>query len=238
MEENDQSQQVHVEIDPNNPFAVIEYLTKLCKDNKLDLASMQGRDSNIPVKEWMEKCYPDFFTVFPQNPRLLTELADDSEKTVLLYSQYWLFLFEVRNILTMDSSVTPEYVISLGESISSLEDQGFDCRFMRTQMLVVANILMWQYEATLAEKCVIEKRKQKVEKAFGSMKGGPGESSNKMMTEENQGSNFTLEGSLPCKTKGKDLFKVIEDRHEKIIAWKGDEEKRLFQVVQLIHQLL
>ncbi|CAN1131024.1 hypothetical protein LINPERHAP2_LOCUS6161 [Linum perenne] len=238
MEENDQSQQVHVEIDPNNPFVVHEYLTKLYKNNKLDLASMQGRDSNIPVKEWMEKCYPDIFTVFPQNPRLLTELADDSEKTVLLYSQYWLFLFEVRNIITMDSSVTPEYVISLRESISSLEDQGFDCRFMRTEMLIVANILMRQHEATLAEKRVIEKRKKKVEKTFGgfgSMKGEPGESSNKMMTEENQGSNFKLEGSLPCKIKGKDLFKLIVDRHEKIIAWKGDEEKRLFQVVQLIH---
>ncbi|CAN1269323.1 hypothetical protein LINPERPRIM_LOCUS13542 [Linum perenne] len=238
MEGSDQSQQVHVEIDANNPFAVHEYLTKLYKDNKLDLASMQGRDSNIPVKEWMEKCHPDIFTVFPQNPRLLNEFADDSEKTVLLYSQYWLFLFEVRNIITMDSSVTPEYVISLGKSISNLEDQGFDCRFMRTEMLIVADTLMCQYEATLAEKRVIEKRKQKVEKAFESMKGGPGESSNKMTTEENQGSNFTLEGSLPCKTKGKDLFKLIEDRHEKIIAWKGDEEKRLFQVVQLIHQLL
>ncbi|CAN1130977.1 hypothetical protein LINPERHAP2_LOCUS6140 [Linum perenne] len=225
MEENDQSQQVYVEIDPNNPFDVHEYLTTLYKDNKLDLASMQGRDSNISVKEWMEKCYPDFFTIFPQNPRLLTELADDSEKTVLLYSQYWLFLFEVRNNITMDSSVTPEYVISLGESISSLEDQGFDCRFLRTEILVVVDTLMWQYEAALTDKRVIEKRKQKVEKVFVSMKGGPGESSNKMTTEENQGSNFTLEGSLPCKTKGKDLFKLIEDRHEKIIAWKGDEEK-------------
>ncbi|CAN1269322.1 hypothetical protein LINPERPRIM_LOCUS13541 [Linum perenne] len=138
----------------------------------------------------------------------------------------------------MDASVTPEYVISLGESISSLEDQGFDCRFMRTEMLVVANILMRQHEATVGEKRVIEKRMRKVEKAFGLMKGGPGESSNKMMTEENQGSNFTVGGSLTCKTKEKDLFKLIVDRHEKIIAWKGDEEKRLFQVVQLIHQLL
>ncbi|KAF2284553.1 hypothetical protein GH714_026931 [Hevea brasiliensis] len=131
---------IKVQIDPEKPIEVHSYLMKLKEDNKLELGPLQ-RSEEMSVEEWMEKCYPRIFRVFRQNPKEFFQFSGKSKQNEILYCKYWLFLFEMRNIVSIDYGVSPDCVESSGKVIGTLEMQGFDCRFMRSEMVVVLDFL-------------------------------------------------------------------------------------------------
>ncbi|KAJ9169808.1 hypothetical protein P3X46_017959 [Hevea brasiliensis] len=250
-------QKIHVQIDPENPMEVHAYLTKLKEDNKLELGPLQ-RSEEMSVKEWMEKCYPHIFCVFPQNPKVFFQFSDKSKQNEFLYCHYWLFLFEVRNIVLMDYSVSPDYVESLSKMIRTLEMRGFDCRFLRSEMLVVGNMMKKQQEIILAERNVIAKRTVNLEKELQDLakQKGKGEELDKrgVQTEEitpeiemllkqvNKLQEEQYEGQreptkTPCAALGQEYVEVILQRHKKMLASKEEEGKRIHQVLEKINQL-
>ncbi|KDP45278.1 hypothetical protein JCGZ_15143 [Jatropha curcas] len=250
-------QKTHVQIDPENPMEVHAYLMKLKEDNKLELGPWQ-RSEEMSVKEWMEKCYPHIFRVFPQNPKVSSQFIDKSMQNDSLYCNYWLFLFEVRNIVLMDYSVSPEYVESLGNVIKILEMEGFDCRFMRSEMLVVENMMKKQQEIMLAERNVIAKRIENFEKELLDLatkkekeseldrRGKqieerrpeiemPAKQVNKLL--ENQSKAQRELNNRPYTALEQEFFEVILESHKGMLAWKKEEGKRLDRVLEKINLL-
>ncbi|KAG8641996.1 hypothetical protein MANES_12G050500v8 [Manihot esculenta] len=248
-------QKIHAQIDPENPMEVHAYLMKLKEDNKLELGPLQ-RSEEMSVKEWMEKCYPHIFRVFPQNPKVFFQFSDKSKQNELLYCHYWLFLFEVRNIVLMDYGVSPDYVESLGKVIRTLEMQGFDCRFMRSEMVMVGNMMKQQQEIMLAERNMIAKRTVNLEKELQDLakqKGKEEQESDKRgkKIEEITPNIETLSkqvnklqykrqrepNKLPCADLEQEYVEVILARHKRMLVCKEEEGKRLYQVLEKINQL-
>ncbi|EEF28023.1 conserved hypothetical protein [Ricinus communis] len=250
-------QKIHAQIDPENPMEVHAYLMKLKEDKKLELVPSQ-RSEEMSVKEWMEKCFPYIFRVFPQSPKVFLQFSDESKQKEFLYSHYWLFLFEVRNIVLMDYRVSPDYVESLGKVIKTLEMQGFDCRFMRSEMLVVGYMMKKRQEITLAERNMIAKRTINLEKELQDLtrkKGNEAEFSSrgketedikldiemlqkqmdKMQEDKHKGEGEP--NKLPYASLEEEYVEVILDRHKKMLACKEEEGKRLDQVLDKISQL-
>ncbi|KAJ9176628.1 hypothetical protein P3X46_011919 [Hevea brasiliensis] len=222
-------QKIQIQIDPEKPMEVHSYLMKLKEDNKLELGPLQ-RSEEMSVKEWMEMCYPHIFRVFPQNPKEFFQFSDKSKQNEFLYCQYWLFLFEVRNIVSMDYSVSPDYVESLGKVIETLEMQGFDCRFMRSEMVLIGNMMKKQQEIMLAERDVIAKRTVNLEKELQDL-------AKQKSKEELQYKGQIEPNKLPCAALEQEYVEVILERHKKMLASKEEEGKRLDQVLEKINQL-
>ncbi|XP_065873450.1 uncharacterized protein [Euphorbia lathyris] len=248
-------QKVHFQVDPENPMEVHTYLVKLKEDNKLELGPLQ-RSEEMSVKEWMEKCYPHIFRVFPQNPRTFLQFPDQSKQNEFLYCHYWLFLFELRNIVLMDYNVSPDYVESLGKVIKTLETQGFDCRFMRSEMLMVGHMMKQQQEIMLAERNLIAKRTVNLEKELADLVRKNGEAEldkeerlieeitpeiemrpehlNKLQEDEYNGQGEP--NKITCDILEQKYVEVILRRHKKMLAFKDEEGKRLNQIVEKINQ--
>ncbi|WCJ37935.1 hypothetical protein M5689_019025 [Euphorbia peplus] len=250
-------QKVYFQVDPENPMEVHTYLMKLKEDNKLELGPLQQSDE-ISVQEWMEECYPHIFRVFPQNPKVFLQVRDRSKQNEFLYCHYWLFLFELRNIVLMDYNVSPDYVESLGKVIITLETQGFDCRFMRSEMLMVGNMMKRQQAITFAERNVIAKRYVDLEKELKDLvrknreeaesDGGErhieeitpeiemqAEDLNKLQEDPYKGQGEP--NKIACDVLEQKYFEVVLKRHRKMLTCKDEEGKRLNRVVENINQL-
>ncbi|KAL9397765.1 hypothetical protein Peur_012018 [Populus x canadensis] len=247
-------QKVHVQIDPENPMEVHAYLMQLKEDNKLEPGPMQ-RSEKMPVKELMEKCYPHIFRVFPQDPKVILEFPNKSEQNEFLYCQYWLFLFEVRDIVSIDKSVAPEHVESLVKVIKNLEKQGFDCRFLRSELVVVGYKMKKQLEITLAEKSVIstrttslerelqaaarrKDREAELDKRGNQIEGMTPEIETSSKPELDQVNRLGELNKLPSTALEQEFVQVILERHKKMLECKEEEERRLDRVLEKINQLL
>ncbi|CAK7349408.1 unnamed protein product [Dovyalis caffra] len=245
---------LHVQIDPENPMEVHAYLMQLKEDNKLEPGPMQ-RSEKMPVKELMEKCYPHIFRVFPQDPKVIFEFPNKSEQNEFLYCQYWLFLFEVRDIVSIDKSVPPEHVESLVKVIKNLEKQGFDCRFLRSELVVVGYKMKKQLEITLAEKSVISTRainlerelqaaaRRKDKEAELDMKGNQLEGmtpeiETQSKRQQDQYNRLGEMNKLPCAALEQEFVQVILEHHKKLLECKEEEERRLGRILEKINQLL
>lgn len=250
-------QKIGVQIDPENPMEVHAYLMQLREDNKLEVGPMQ-RSEEMPVKEWMEMHYPQIFSVFPQDPKVLLEVSDKSKQNEFLYCHYWLFLFEVRSIVLIDYSVSPEHVELLAKAMKSLEKLGFDCRFLRSEFVMVRNMMKKQLEITLAVKNVIATRIAKLERELQAVTRKK-ENEAELDKRGEQLEEITPEiealakqlnklqkdqykekeelNKLPFVTMEQEYFEVILDRHKKILEYKEKEGKRLIHVLEKIHQL-
>uniref|UniRef100_A0A2P2KT90 Uncharacterized protein LOC105644481 isoform X2 n=2 Tax=Rhizophora mucronata TaxID=61149 RepID=A0A2P2KT90_RHIMU len=245
---------IDVQIHPESPLEVHAYLMQLKNENKLDLGPLQ-RSEEMPVKEWMQKCYPQIFGVFPQDPKLVSQCPDKARQSELLYCHYCLFLFEVRNIVFMDSRVSPEYVESLGNVIKILEKQGFDCRFMRSELVVVGYMMKQQKEVMVAEKHMIATRTINLEKRLraATMKVKEAE----LDEQEKQTEGITPEmgkppdepnklpggqhkrelNMLPYPTLEQECIESVLDCHKKMLARKDEEWIRLDRVLEKISQM-
>lgn len=247
-------QKVHVQIDPENPMEVHAYLMQLKEDNKLEPGPMQ-RSEKMSVKELMEKCYPHIFRVFPQDPKVILEFPNKSEQNEFLYCQYWLFLFEVRDIVSIDKSVAPEHVESLVKVIKNLEKQGFDCRFLRSELVVVGYKMKKQLEITLAEKSVIstrttslerelqaaarrKDREAELDKRGNQIEGMTPEIETSSKPELDQDNRLGELNKLPSTALEQEFVQVILERHKKMLECKEEEERRLDRVLEKINQLL
>ncbi|KAG5252232.1 hypothetical protein IMY05_002G0208100 [Salix suchowensis] len=202
-------QKVHVQIDPENPMEVHAYLVQLKEDNKLEPGPMQ-RSEKMPVKELMEKCYPHIFRVFPQDPKVILEFPNKSEQNEFLYCQYWLFLFEVRDIVSIDKSVAPEHV-----------------EFLRSELVVVGYKMKKQLEITLAEKSVISTRTTSLERELQA-------AARRKDREADQGEL----NKHPSTALEQEFAQVILEHHKKMLECKEEEERRLDRVLEKINQLL
>lgn len=245
-------QKTRVQIDPENPLEVHAYLMQLKEDNKLELGPME-RSEEMPVKEWMEKCYPHIFGVFPQDPKMISEFDEKSKQNEFLYCHYWLFLFEVRNIVLIDSSVSPEHVESLVNVIRNLEKQGFDCRFLRSELVVVRNMMKQQLEITLAVKDIISRRITTLETELQGVEGKEKEGKliertaqgdetqeeqmNEVQKDESNGKEEVQVQKLRFAALEKEYFEVILDGHKKILEYKEEEGTRLGLVLEKINLL-
>ncbi|KAJ6389996.1 hypothetical protein OIU77_024261 [Salix suchowensis] len=222
-------QKVHVQIDPENPMEVHAYLVQLKEDNKLEPGPMQ-RSEKMPVKELMEKCYPHIF-------------------------RYWLFLFEVRDIVSIDKSVAPEHVESLVKVIKNLEKQGFDCRFLRSELVVVGYKMKKQLEITLAEKSVIstrttslerelqaaarrKDREAELDKRGNQIEGMAPEIETLSKPELEQDNSQGELNKHPSTALEQEFAQVILEHHKKMLECKEEEERRLDRVLEKINQLL
>ncbi|KAJ4848862.1 hypothetical protein Tsubulata_050800 [Turnera subulata] len=249
-------QKVHFEIDPEDPLEVHAYLMQLKEDKKLELGPME-RSEEMPVKEWMEKCYPHIFGVFPQNPKLLSEFADKSKQNEFLYCHYWLLLIEVRNIVLIDCSVSPERVELLVNRITNLEKEGFDCRFLRSELVVVGNMMKQQLEITLAVKDIISRRIRALENELhaaeskarigkcccranlmeGTAQRGGQELKQLNELQKRQSNGKEEINKLPFAAVEKEYFEVILEGHKKLLEYKEEEGARLSRVLEKINQL-
>ncbi|XP_050208209.1 uncharacterized protein LOC126657547 [Mercurialis annua] len=251
-------QKIHAKINPENPMEVHAYLMKLKEDKKLDLGPLR-RSEEMPVKEWMEKCYPYIFRVFPQSPKMSFQFPNEIKQDEFLYSHYWLFLFEVRNIAFMDHRVSPDFVESLGKVMKNLETQGFDCRFLRSELLVVGYMMRKQQEIMSAEKNMIAKRTVSLEKELQDLarkkeKETELKDRGKELEVGNDPDIKTLSDQMTKLQKGEhkgeiavnkspfapleeEYVEVILERHKKMLACKEEEGKRLDQVLDKIKQM-
>ncbi|CAN0898017.1 hypothetical protein LINGRAHAP2_LOCUS19463, partial [Linum grandiflorum] len=229
-----QKQQKYVQIDPDNPSEVHAYLTQLYADTNLDNGPIRPRaNEDIPMKEWMEKCYPHIFKVFPQNPRVVSTGSVGGWKLDLLFFHYSLFLSEMKSIFLMvDSHVIPEYVKSSLKVIRSLEKQGFDCRFMRSEMQVVGDKVKRQHDLIAAEKLQIEASIKQIESTLGDATTNkkPCETSKKM-----EAKNLTEKETYNmARSKIAGMYIACQS---KILARKEEQLTRLAEVVQTINKL-
>uniref|UniRef100_A0A2P2KT64 Uncharacterized protein n=3 Tax=Rhizophora mucronata TaxID=61149 RepID=A0A2P2KT64_RHIMU len=245
---------ITVQIHPDRPLEVHAYLRQLKEENKLDIGLLQ-RSEAIPVKEWMENRFPHILAVFPQDPKLFFPCPDKAKQSELLYCYYCLFLFEVRNIVFLDCRVSPKYVESLGHVIKDLEKQGFDCRFMRSELLVFGYMMKKQKEVIVAEKHMIATRTINLEKRLraATMKVKEAE----LDEQEKQTEGITPEmgkppdepnklpggqhkrelNMLPYPTLEQECIESVLDCHKKMLARKDEEWIRLDRVLEKISQM-
>ncbi|KAJ8748150.1 hypothetical protein K2173_000558 [Erythroxylum novogranatense] len=244
-----------VHVDPESPLEVHAYLMQLKEDNKLELGPMQ-RSEEVPVKEWMENYYPQVFTVFPQDPKVVFQFSENSKLSEFLYYLYCLFIFELRNIVFMDCRVSPEYVDSLGKVIKILEKQGFDCRFMRSELVVVEYMMKKQMEILMAEKDMVAARTIILEKKFQALaskkeaelneKGKQPEGTEPQIgnlpkhwnvLQEDTGKKLRELNVLPYTALEEEYIEQILACHKKMLASKEEELKRIGLVLEKINQL-
>ncbi|KAH8517618.1 hypothetical protein H0E87_005518 [Populus deltoides] len=193
--------------------------------------------------------------VFPQDPNVILEFPNKSEQNEFLYCQYWLFLFEVRDIVSIDKSVAPEHVESLVKVIKNLEKQGFDCRFLRSELVVVGYKMKKQLEITLAEKSVIstrttslerelqaaarrKDREAELDKRGNQIEGMTPEIETTSKPELDQDNRLGELNKLPSTALEQEFVQVILERHKKMLECKEEEERRLDRVLEKINQLL
>ena len=229
------------------------YLMSLKEDNKLELGP---RDMNkeMPVKEWMEKCYPHIFRVFPQDSKAFVDYSDNPKQIDALYSQYWLFLFAVRNIGSMDHRVSPDFVKSLGEVIDNLEMEGFDCRFMRSELIIVGSMMKRHLNIMLENRKVVATRLSRIEKELKVVRevGNKGSNCREFLIEgiktpiedTEKPSNKLQEdnhkaglNSFSCAPVELEYLETILEFHKKMFVHVEAEGRRLHQVVEKINSL-
>ncbi|CAN0898019.1 hypothetical protein LINGRAHAP2_LOCUS19465 [Linum grandiflorum] len=214
---------------------------QLYADKKLDPPIRPHDFGGIPVKEWVEKCYPHIFRVFPQNPSDGIGLTSRDED--LLFFNYWLFLDELHNILRiLHSPVTAGYVEISLKVITGLESKGFDCRFMKSEMVVVADKLRRQHDLLVVEKFEVETKIARLKNAFGEAATKQPCNTSKKMTGKSpvEDNNFGTKGTLdmlPSKTVDEQVDNPVIDTQLKILACKEEELRRLAQVRREINEL-
>ncbi|XP_038713125.1 uncharacterized protein LOC120007038 isoform X1 [Tripterygium wilfordii] len=221
---------IHCQIDPYSSIQVYSYLMQLKKEDKLKLPPAK-KSEEMPVKEWMEKLYPDIFNVFPQEPNL----SQVSEKWIheFLFSQYWAFVCVLWQLVSLDHCISLANVESLGKLIKSLEEDGFDCRFIRSALLVVGSQVKQQLAMISTERNVIATKTATLEK---EMESAAEKKDMEKRVELIEGIDQDTHKTLLLIHDPK-FIEILVLIHKKMLAEKEEDEKRLDLVLKKLNQL-